>query len=122
MGRMKAVPFADFVAEIKKEIAYFYEGGTSWRKKVYYLSLLVISESNIRTTEAFTDKNAVIKLAEEIFPTIKKELSESIGFFISKIAKDLSIKANLGEDVKQYIALHGKSRRGKPLGFFKKEE
>jgi hypothetical protein len=101
---MKEVPFADFVAEIKKEIAYFEVEGIHWRRKVAYLSLAVLFESNIRTTEGFFDKEAVIQLVKGLFPTLNEELVLDIGSFFIKNAKNLSKKENLAEDVKQYVA------------------
>lgn len=87
------VTFADFVVNVKKEVA-FCQQGTPWNRRVASLSAFILHESPFRTVNYYDDKNAVVALVRDLTPNLNDDaLVEDVGQFLSNIAKDLILKS-----------------------------
>jgi hypothetical protein len=109
--------FDDFLNEIRKEVNYHSEGGTSYRQKTSELSLVVASKVG-RITPFFDRKNAR-QIVIGMVPDADKNEVEDVTKMLQVVARELKRKATLPESIKDYI--DQKRRNRKPIRFKRRD-
>lgn len=106
--------FINFKNELKRELQFQLDGGTSYRQVTSALALVTAIE--IKTIESFRDRKIATQTVSDMFPTLSEERCSDVGKMLSVIAKDLYRKATLPQEIQQYVQQKKKDQT-KKLGF-----
>lgn len=113
----KKVTKEEFVKELEDELAYHLDGGTSYRQDTTRYSLeIATSFPDIYT---FFYREQSYETVKEFYPNMDEDRLKDVSKMLSVIVRDLHMKKNMSEELKEELARRKKNR--KPLALLEKD-
>jgi len=112
-GDFNQVDFSEFLYELENELKFHKNGGTSYRHKTAELSLEVAKKVGMLLP--FNNLGTAKKLVKNFDNSLDNFRVDDVAKMLNVVAKDLQLKANMSEELSNYVRANRKKR--KPLSF-----
>lgn len=100
--------FSEYLTELKKEVDYHKNGGTTYRKASADLALNVASKVGKMTP--FLNREEAKNHVKSTYPELDTERIQDVGKMLHVIARELSLNHTRSEEVKKYVQLKQSNR------------
>ena len=108
--------YEEFIADLKGQLDYQLDGGTSYRIKTAELALKVAEK--VDDVELFIKRETVRELTNQVLQDYNDERRLDVAEFLFHNTKHLSRKKNMSNDIKEYIQ---EMKKKNPITFINKK-
>ncbi|ASS86459.1 hypothetical protein NSQ51_10625 [Geobacillus sp. FSL K6-0789] len=110
-GEGPVVSFPEFLEELRQELRFQQNGGTSYRKQTAQLSLQVAQKAGC--IDPFFNRESAKRTVSQLLPDLDLFRIEDVAKMLNVIARELHMNATLSDEVRDYI--HQKRQHRKPF-------
>ncbi|AKM19577.1 Uncharacterised protein [[Flavobacterium] thermophilum] len=110
-GEGPVVSFPEFLEELRQELRFQQNGGTSYRKQTAQLSLQVAEKAGC--IDPFFNRESAKRTVSQLLPDLDLFRIEDVAKMLNVIARELHMNATLSDEVRDYI--HQKRQHRKPF-------
>src|SRR5690625_1819637 len=98
---MSQLSFKKFIKNLEEEYEYHKDGGTPYKQETAKLSLQVANK--LKDVDSFLNPFLARRAVTTACPTLEKHRVDDVAKMLRVIAKDMYIKENSPDDLKQYV-------------------
>lgn len=118
-GEEYEITFEEFLQELKREVEFHTNGGTSYRQQTARLSLDIANR--VAKVTPFYKLEDAKEIVSKIFPNLDRYRVEDITKMMHVIARELRCKVNMPDELSKYVQ-EKRNKNRKPLSFVKRHK